>query len=131
MTRKPRRRLEHPGVAPADPIPLVGMWYIELESPPERASPVSTRKPKPIPLTAFVPWTTAHFQTQEIRDRFLHVAATLPARDVEVEPMPTEIRGAFVRWRPGQFLRLNDIAYAHGGRIAVSAGRSHLSYLSQ
>jgi hypothetical protein len=91
---------------------------------------MSVRKPAPIPLTDFVPWTTAHFQTQEIRDRFLHVAATLPACDVEVEPMLDEVRGALVRWRPGQFLRLNDIAYAHGGRI-VTAGRRHLRYLSQ
>jgi hypothetical protein len=86
---------------------------------------MSNRKPCPIPLTTFVPWTTAHFQTQEIRDRFLKVAATLPAHDVEVEPMPAEIRGALVRWRPGQFLPLNDIAYAHGGRIVVTAGRDH------
>ena len=88
------------------------------------------RKPGPILLTAFVPWTAAHFQTQEIRDRFLLVAATLPARDVEVEPMLDEVRGASVRWRPGHFLRLNDIAYAHGGRI-VTAGRGRLKYLSQ
>ena len=84
------------------------------------------RKPEPILLTAFVPWTTAHFHTQEIRDRFLNVAATLPARDVEVEPMLDEVRGALVRWREGQFLRLNDIAYAHGGRIIVTAGRGYL-----
>ena len=88
---------------------------------------MSERKPAPILLTAFVPWTAAHFQTQEIRDRFLHIAATLPARDVEVEPMRGEVRSALVRWRPGQFLRLNDIAYAHGGRIVVNAGRGHLS----
>ena len=92
---------------------------------------MSTRKPVPIPLTAFVPWATAHFQTQENRDRFLHVAATLPVRDVEVEPMPAEIRGALVRWRPGQFLRLNDIAYAHGGRIVVTASRGHIGYSSR
>ena len=92
---------------------------------------MSTRKPEPIPLTAFVPWTTAHFQTQAIRDRFLHVAATLPARDVEVQPMPAEIRGALVRWRPGQFLHLNDIAYAHGGRIVVIAGRGYPSESSE
>ena len=79
-------------------------------------------------LTEFGPWIAAHFQTQEIRDRFLHVAATLPTSDVEVEPMPADIRGALVRWRPGQFLRLNDIAYAHGGRIIVTAGHIHLSY---
>jgi hypothetical protein len=90
------------------------------------------RKPKPIPpLAEFVPWTAAHFLTQEIRDRFLHVAATLPARDVEAEPMLDEVRGALVRWRPGQFLGLNDIAYAHGGRIIVTAGRGCFSHLSQ
>jgi len=88
---------------------------------------MSVRKPKPIPLTAFAPWTAAHFQTEQIRDSFLDVAATLPICDVEVKPMLGEVRGALVRWRPGQFLRLNDIAYAHGGRILVSAGRGHLS----
>jgi hypothetical protein len=76
------------------------------------------RKPMPTPLVEFVPWTSAHFQTQEIRDRFLlRVAATLPARDVEAKV--DEVRGALVRWRPGKFLGLNDVAYAHGGRINV------------
>jgi hypothetical protein len=96
------------------------MWYLELESPLKRASPVSVRKPGPVPLTEFVPWAAAHFQTQEIRDQFLRAAATLPARDVEVKPMLDEVRGALVRWRPGLFLRLNDIAYAHGGRIITA-----------
>ncbi len=80
-----------------------------------------TRKSVPIPLTTFVPWTTAHFQTQESRDQFLLlVATTLPAGDVEVEPMVDEVRGALVRWRSGKFLGLNDVAYAYGGRIAVT-----------
>ena len=92
---------------------------------------VHLRKPRLIPLAEFVPWTTAHFQTEGIRDRFLCVAATLPAREVEVKPMLYEVRGALVRWRPGKFLGLNDIAYAHGGRIVVTAGHGHLSYLSQ
>ncbi len=49
------------------------------------------RKPRPIPLAEFLPWTAAHFPTQEIRDRFLLlVAATLPAGEVEVEPMRSE-----------------------------------------
>lgn len=91
---------------------------------------MSVRKPGPILLTAFTPWTTAHFQTQAIRDRFVDDAATLSAGDVEVEPMLDEVRGALVRWRPGQFLRLNDIAYAHGGRI-ITAGRGYLTELSQ
>lgn len=81
---------------------------------------MSMRKLRPIPLVEFGPWTAVHFQTREIRDRFLRlVAATLPARDVEVEPMVDDLRGALVRWRPKTFLGLNDIAYAHGGRIAV------------
>ena len=108
--------------ADPDPILLVGMWYLEVVSPTERTCSVSVRKPGPIPLPDFVPWTTAHFQTQGIRDRFLHVAGALPASDVEAEPMLDDDRSAMVRWRPGQFLRLNDIVYAHGGRI-VTAGR--------
>ena len=81
------------------------------------------KPPGHIPLVEFVPWTTTHFQTQEARDRFLRVAATLPASDVEVEPMSNDSRGALVRWRPGQFLGLNDLAYAHGVRIAVRQRR--------
>jgi hypothetical protein len=92
---------------------------------------LNLRKPKPIPPADFVPWTVAHFQTQEIRDRFLQDAATLPARDVETEPMLDDVRGAMVRWRPGQFLVLNDIAYAHGGRIVVTAGRGYFGHSNQ
>ena len=77
------------------------------------------RKPRPIPQVDFLPWTAAHFPTQEIRDGFLLVVATLPVGDVEVEPMRHEARGALVRWRPGKFLGLNDVAVAHGGRITV------------
>jgi hypothetical protein len=33
--------------------------------------------------------------------------------------MPGDSLGAQVRWRPGRFLRLNDVAYSHGGRIVV------------
>ena len=83
------------------------------------------KPPKHIPPDEFVPWTAAHFQSEGIRDRFLHVARTLSARDVEVEPMLDQVRGALVRWRPGNFLGLNDVAHAHGGRIVVTAGRGH------
>jgi hypothetical protein len=34
--------------------------------------------------------------------------------------MPDDGLGAQVRWRPGRFLSLNDMAYAHGGRILVT-----------
>jgi hypothetical protein len=98
-----------------------------LESQPEEASRVSVRKPVVQPQSAFAPWSAAHFQTQEIRDRFLDAAAALSTCDVEVEPMQDEARGAMVRWRPGQFLRLNDIAYAHGGRIVVDTD-GYLAY---
>ncbi len=81
------------------------------------------KPPRHIPPAEFVPWTTACFQTQEARDRFLRVAATLPAGDVEVEAMHGETRDALVRWRPGNFLALNDVAYAHGGKIAVMQRR--------
>jgi len=75
-------------------------------------------KLKGIPPAEFVPWTVAHFHTEIIRDRFLLlVATTLPAQDVEVKPMLDEVRGALVRWRPGNFLGLNDIAHGLGGRI--------------
>ncbi len=81
------------------------------------------KPPKHCSLDEFVPWTTVCFQTQEARDRFLLAAATLPARDVEVAPMRDERRGASVRWRAGKFLSLNDVAYAHGGKIVVKQRR--------
>ena len=84
---------------------------------------MSARKPDPAVPSEFVPWTAAYFGTQEIRDRFLRAAAILPEGGVEVAPMLDVVRGALVRWRPGQFLSLNDIAHAHGGRIIVAAGR--------
>ena len=67
----------------------------------------------------FGPWTAARFQSHEGRDRFLGVCATLEANEVQVESMPGEDRGALVRWRPGKLLGLNDVAYAHGGRIVL------------
>jgi hypothetical protein len=81
------------------------------------------RKPKPISVSEFTPWAPAHFRTQETRNQFLDLAATLSECDVEVEPMPDKNRGARVRWRSGQFLALNDLAYAHGGRIIVMQRR--------
>lgn len=76
-----------------------------------------------IPQPDFVPWTAARFQTEEARDKFLSVVATRQTIEIEVEPMPGECRGAWVRWRPGQFVGLNDVAYAHGGRIVFSVTR--------
>lgn len=75
--------------------------------------------PLHIPLVEFVPWTAAHFLTEAGRDRFLAAVATQQTTEVEVLPMPDESRGALVRWLPGKFLGLNDVAYAHGGRIVL------------
>jgi hypothetical protein len=89
---------------------------------------VQVRKAKPLPPAEFAPWTTAHFQTQANRDRFILAAASFPEGDIEAESLLDEKRGAMVRWRPGQFLSLNDIAHAHGGRIIVTGGRGHFHY---
>ena len=74
-------------------------------------------KLKGIPPAEFVPWTVAHFHTELIRARFLLLVAATLQGDVEVKPMLDEVRGALVRWRPGKFLGLNDIAHGLGGRI--------------
>ncbi len=84
-----------------------------------KAGPVKHFPPEP----DFVPWTPVRFPTEEARDGFLSVVATRSANEVEGEPMLDEVRGARVRWRPGQFLGLNDVAYTHGGRIIVESVR--------
>jgi len=66
------------------------------------------------------PLTAARFQTQDARDQFLRSVASKQDGDWVAEAMPDDGRGAQVRWHPGQFLGLNDIAYAHGGRILVA-----------
>ncbi len=71
----------------------------------------------------FGPWTAARFHTQEARDRFLVAFDALRTGEVEAVGMPGEVRGALVRWRPGKFLGLNDVAYGHGGRIVLPATR--------
>lgn len=78
------------------------------------------KPPKYSPQADFGPWTTAFFDTEEARDSFLRIAETRLANDVEVKSLSDHRRRAAVRWRPGKFLGLNDVAYAHGGRILVS-----------
>jgi len=84
------------------------------------------RSPLPVPLAEFGPWTAARFQSQGARDRFLFGVETLERSEVEVKSMPDEGRGALVRWRAGQFLVLNDVAYAHGGRIIIPVTRRRM-----
>jgi hypothetical protein len=71
----------------------------------------------------FVSWTACRFDTQKARDAFLAVIAALRATDIESVPMPDEACGALVRWRPGRFLGLNDLAHANGGRIILPASQ--------
>jgi hypothetical protein len=65
------------------------------------------------------PWATARFQTEGARDGFVCSIANTHDGGWDAEVMPNDDLGAQVRWRPGRFGRLNDIAYAHGGRIVV------------
>src|SRR6185503_17259741 len=83
-------------------------------------SSYARRSPERIPLSEMVPWTAAHFPTQEARDRFLVDVAKLPINTVEVARMEAGTV-ALVRWRPGRLLGLNDIAHAHGGRIVLAS----------
>ena len=65
------------------------------------------------------PWVAARFQTRDGRDGFVCSVADTPDGGWDAEVMPGDSLGAQVRWRPGRFLRLNDVAYSHGGRIVV------------
>jgi hypothetical protein len=65
------------------------------------------------------PWATARFQTEGARDDFLVSVAHTEDSGWGAEAMTADGRGAQVRWCRGRFLRLNDVAYAHGGRIVV------------
>ena len=64
-------------------------------------------------------WTAARFQTEVARDGFVCSVANTHDRGWDAEVMPDDGLGAQVRWRPGRFLGLNDMAYVHGGRIVV------------
>ena len=82
-------------------------------------------------IAEFVSWTAAYFQSEDARDRFLSVVVTQQMSEIEVKAMPENSRGARVRWRPGHFLDLNDVAYAYGGRIIVPATqRSRSGFLT-
>jgi hypothetical protein len=78
------------------------------------------------PTPELGPWRVAHFSSREARDSFLRLL--LPRTgEIEAEPMPGNVLGALVRWLPGQFGRLNDAAYANGGRIIIPGMRGQSS----
>jgi len=72
------------------------------------------------PSTDWARWTTARFQTEAARDGFVSSVGSKHDDGWAVEPMPDDVLGALVRWRPGRFLSLNDMAYLHGGRILTA-----------
>lgn len=71
------------------------------------------------PSVDWGPWTTAWFQSESARDGFICSVADTHDGGWDAEATPDDGLRAQVRWRPGRFLRLNDMAYAHGGRIVV------------
>ncbi len=71
------------------------------------------------------PWSAARFQTEDARNGFVSSVANAQDGGWDAEVMPDDGLGARTRWRPGRFLGLNDLAYAHGGRIVV--GRSDVA----
>jgi hypothetical protein len=73
------------------------------------------------PLADWGPWAAVSFPNRETRDRFVLSVASGFEAGWGAEPTLDDVRSAWVRWRPGRFLRLNDMAYAHGGRIVVAA----------
>ncbi len=68
---------------------------------------------------AWGPWAPVRFQTMGARDEFLVSVAAKADSAWTVQAMTEDGRGAQARWLRGSFLRLNDVAYAHGGRIIV------------
>ena len=77
-------------------------------------------------LNEWGPWTAVRFQTEHARDDFLGSVALLGERGWGAEAMLGDGRGAQVRWLRGRFLRLNDLANTHGGRVVVSVGQHWL-----
>jgi len=67
--------------------------------------------------------TVARFPDQQSRDGFLRSVATSADTAWEAKPIDDDARGAWVRWRAGHFLSLNDMAYAQHGRINVTVVR--------
>lgn len=87
----------------------------------------STKKPPVVDRSNdWGPWTAAHFQSQAARDRFVCAVSITEESGRGAQAVLGDVRAAEVRWRPGQFLGLNDLAYAHGGRILVHVGHHRI-----
>jgi hypothetical protein len=75
------------------------------------------------PMGGWAAPTVARFPDQESRDGFLRAVAAGDGSAWEVKPIDDDDRVAWVRWREGHFLALNDMAYARHGRIKVTLVR--------
>jgi hypothetical protein len=67
--------------------------------------------------------TVAQFPDRESRDEFLRAVAASEDDAWEVKPIADDGRVAWVRWRAGHFLDLNDLAFAQHGCIKVTIVR--------
>jgi hypothetical protein len=67
--------------------------------------------------------TVARFPDQQARDGFLRSVAARDDSGWDVKPADDDDRAAWVRWREGHFLGLNDMAYAQHGCIKVTVVR--------
>jgi hypothetical protein len=79
-----------------------------------------TRAARSDPTGEWARPTVARFPDQESRDGFLRSVAASEDNVWEVKRIADDGRVAWVCWRAGHFLALNDIAHAHGGQIFVT-----------
>jgi hypothetical protein len=67
--------------------------------------------------------TVARFPDQHHRDGFLRSVEASQDSAWEVKAVGDDAQVAWVRWRQGHFLSLNDLAYAAHGSIQVTVVR--------
>jgi hypothetical protein len=72
------------------------------------------------PSIEWGPWSAAHFSNRNARDGFLSAVANNVADEWEAKSELDDDLAVWVRWRPGRFLRLNDLAVSHRGRIVFT-----------
>ena len=78
--------------------------------------------PAGVPSIDWGGWSAAHFSNREARDKFLSAVANNVDDEWEAKPELDDDLSACVRWRPGRFLRLNDLAFSYRGRIVFTVG---------
>jgi hypothetical protein len=82
------------------------------------------KKPKVNDSTGnWAPRAVARFPDRESRDRFIRSVSASEVSAWDAKPVDDDDRGAWVRWRVGHFLSLNDMAYTQHGRINIAVIR--------